>query len=161
MCRASHTRFARVLLLLYVRCVCVRLPNNEVRKLLPCKRQWQTFRDIDSFVIALLFRFFSTTHIQRTFNSYSKLVDMVYYPRPKFIKKSDLRNAKPFKWSEIAKRADSVALHATCMRCAQDVASQKIVCDKPDDRRCKHCADHNRGGCSLVSFFWYILGTAL
>ncbi|KAF9741469.1 hypothetical protein PMIN02_009698 [Paraphaeosphaeria minitans] len=40
---------------------------------------------------------------------------MVYYPVLKYIKKSDLRQAGPFTFSEDAKRADHSAALATCM----------------------------------------------
>jgi len=52
-----------------------------------------------------------------------RLVDrifiMVYYPVPKYIKKSALRRSDAFAFNDIDKRADQVAIVATCMRCAQ------------------------------------------
>lgn len=76
---------------------------------------------------------------------------MVHYPNPKFIKKAHMRHATPFVWSAADKRANLDAEVATCLRCAQSIVKQKEVCDKPEHRRCKHCAHGNRGGCSLVS----------
>ncbi|KAF9740850.1 hypothetical protein PMIN01_00389 [Paraphaeosphaeria minitans] len=46
---------------------------------------------------------------------------MVYYPVPKYIKKSALRNAADFTFSDDAKRANHDAAFATCMRCAQNL----------------------------------------
>ncbi|KAF9737227.1 hypothetical protein PMIN06_000887 [Paraphaeosphaeria minitans] len=46
---------------------------------------------------------------------------MVYYPVSKYIKKSDLRQAADFAFSDDAKRADHTAVLATCMRCAQNL----------------------------------------
>lgn len=76
---------------------------------------------------------------------------MVYYPLPKFIKKSQLRDVRPYKWSADDKRENIEALIATCSRCVQAIASQKKKCRKPSSQRCDHCAEGNRGGCDLVS----------
>lgn len=77
---------------------------------------------------------------------------MVHYPNPRYIKKAHLRNARPYVWSAADKRVDLEALRATCLRCAQSIARQKRHCDRPAHRRCEHCSEGNRGGCSLVCF---------
>jgi hypothetical protein len=82
---------------------------------------------------------------------------MVHYPLPKYIKKSALRNAPEFTWSDAAKRTDQDAVVATCMRCAQNLVKLPNDCDKAEERRCDHCKDGNRGGCTLVSYFQAVL----
>jgi hypothetical protein len=56
-----------------------------------------------------------------------------------------------FEWSERDKRVSEVAITPTCLRCAQNVATGKKLCKKPEQKRCGHCVKGNRGGCSLVT----------
>jgi hypothetical protein len=76
---------------------------------------------------------------------------MVHYPNPKYIKNNHLRGVRPFTFSDLEKRANHVALVATCTRCAQNVVKQRRMCEKSEHRRCEHCASGNRGGCTEVS----------
>jgi len=77
---------------------------------------------------------------------------MVYYPLPKYIQKAALRRSDPFAWTAADKRTDQVAVVATCMRCAQGLVELTDDCGKEEERRCAHCTQGNRGGCTLVSF---------
>ncbi|RYN56246.1 hypothetical protein AA0117_g13260 [Alternaria alternata] len=75
---------------------------------------------------------------------------MVLYPLPKYISKTVLKKADPYEWSERDKRVSEVATTPTCLRCAQNVATGKKLCKKPEQKRCGHCVKGNRGGCFLV-----------
>jgi hypothetical protein len=76
---------------------------------------------------------------------------MVYLPLPKYVKKTQLQGAGPFKWRADDKRVDVPMVIATCTRCGQGICKQDDPCRKSATARCDHCADGNRGGCDLVS----------
>lgn len=101
---------------------------------------------------ALLLLLNTHTHIQRTSLAPAAHFTMVHYPLPKHIKKTHMRGQRDYRWSAAEQQADINALIATCTRCVQTIADQKERCNKPAHRRCDHCADGNRGGCTLVSF---------
>ncbi|OAL52641.1 hypothetical protein IQ07DRAFT_379335 [Pyrenochaeta sp. DS3sAY3a] len=75
---------------------------------------------------------------------------MVYCPMPEYTKKAWLNGARHFVFSPREKRANQVALHATCTRCVQNIASQERRCRKPEHTQCDHCAAGNQGRCCLV-----------
>ena len=77
---------------------------------------------------------------------------MVFYPLPKYISKTVLKKADPYEWSERDKRVSEVATTPTCLRCAQNVATGKKLCKKPEQKRCGYCVKGNRIGCFLVTF---------
>ena len=90
--------------------------------------------------------------IQRTLIAHYSHFKMVFYPLPKYISKTVLKKADPYEWSERDKRVSEVATTPTCLRCAQNVATGKKLCKKPEQKRCGHCVKGNRGGCFLVIF---------
>ena len=77
---------------------------------------------------------------------------MVYYPIPKYISKTVLKDASPYEWSERDKRVSEVAITPTCLRCAQGVANGKKLCKKPEQKRCSYYVKGNCGNYFLVTF---------